>query len=158
MVSVSVSISHNTAGKYKTYIYDNLLPYWPACALRSSDQQLLQIPYMHTEFGQRSFSYCSPKNQRYGMPLRKLLLQQLPLNVGLNLTSLATSNSITQSVSLHLATAHAPDSRFSPHCAHYELDYYYITIIILKTILILCTQFSQESFYNVSTNFPITLY
>jgi len=41
--------------------YDTLLPYRPARALRFSDQQLLQILYMNTEFGRRSFSYCSPK-------------------------------------------------------------------------------------------------
>ena len=29
--------------------------------MRSFDQQFLQIPYMNTEFGQRSFSYCSTK-------------------------------------------------------------------------------------------------
>ena len=43
------------------YLYDTLHPYWPAHTLRCSNQQLLQIPYMHTKFGQHSFKYCSPK-------------------------------------------------------------------------------------------------
>jgi len=32
----------------------------PSRALRSSTQQLLQVPYMSTDFGRRAFSYCSP--------------------------------------------------------------------------------------------------
>jgi len=34
---------------------------WKTRAMRSFDQQFLQIPYMNNEFGQRSFNYCSPK-------------------------------------------------------------------------------------------------
>jgi len=32
----------------------------PSRALRSSTQQLLQVPYMSTDFGRRTFSYSSP--------------------------------------------------------------------------------------------------
>jgi len=47
---------------YKSWLYISilnfvtLLPYWPACTLCSFNEQLVQIPYMNTKFGQRSFS------------------------------------------------------------------------------------------------------
>ena len=37
-----------------------LLFYQPSRPLRSSNQQLLQVPYMSTDFGRRAFSYSSP--------------------------------------------------------------------------------------------------
>ena len=44
-----------------TCLHDTLLPYRLPRALRSSDQQLLQIPYTNTDFGQRSVSYLFTK-------------------------------------------------------------------------------------------------
>jgi len=53
--------------KYKTlatcqpsYLYNLLQLYQPSWALRSSTQQLLQVPYMSTDFGRHAFSYSSP--------------------------------------------------------------------------------------------------
>jgi len=42
-----------------SYLY-NLQLHQPSRALRSSTQQLLQVPYMSTDFGRRAFSYSSP--------------------------------------------------------------------------------------------------
>jgi len=50
-----------SATQQPTYLHNTLLTYWPGCNLHSSEQQLLQMSYVNTEFGQRSFSYCSLK-------------------------------------------------------------------------------------------------
>jgi len=41
------------------YLYNLLQLHQPSRALRSSTQQLLQVPYMSTDFGRRAFSYSS---------------------------------------------------------------------------------------------------
>ena len=43
-----------------SYLYNLLQLHQPSRALRSSTQQLLQVPYMSTDFGRRAFSYSSP--------------------------------------------------------------------------------------------------
>ena len=43
-----------------SYPYNILQLHQPSRALRSSAQQLLQVPYMSTDFGRRAFSYSSP--------------------------------------------------------------------------------------------------
>jgi len=50
-----------TTAHQRHYFWNTLLWNWPACALHSFNQQLLQIPYMNIEFGQCSFGYCSLK-------------------------------------------------------------------------------------------------
>ena len=42
------------------YLYNLLQLHQPSRALRSSTQQLLQVPYMSTDFGRCTFSYSSP--------------------------------------------------------------------------------------------------
>jgi len=43
------------------YLRSLLFPYEPMRALRSSSQQLLNVPTVTTDFGRRAFSYCAPK-------------------------------------------------------------------------------------------------
>jgi len=43
-----------------SYLYNLLQLHQLSRALRSSTQQLLQVPYMSTDFGRRAFSYSSP--------------------------------------------------------------------------------------------------
>ena len=43
-----------------SYLYNLLQLHQPSRALHSSTQQLLQVPYMSTDFGWRTFSYSSP--------------------------------------------------------------------------------------------------
>ena len=43
-----------------SYLYNLLQLHPPSRALRSSTQQLLQVPYMSTDFGRSAFSYSSP--------------------------------------------------------------------------------------------------
>jgi len=43
------------------YLRSLLFPYEPTRALRSSSQQLLNVPTVRTDFGRRVFSYCAPK-------------------------------------------------------------------------------------------------
>ena len=43
-----------------SYLYNLFQLHQPSRALRSSAQQLLQVPYMSTNFGRRAFSYSSP--------------------------------------------------------------------------------------------------
>jgi len=42
-----------------SYLYNLLQLHQPSRALHSSSQQLLQVPYMSTDFGQLAFSYSS---------------------------------------------------------------------------------------------------
>ena len=45
-------------------IYDDTMQlHQPSRAHRSLTQQLLQVPYMSTNFGRRAFSYSSPATQ-----------------------------------------------------------------------------------------------
>ena len=43
------------------YLRSLLFPYKPTRALRSSSQQLLNVPTVTTDCGRRAFSYCAPK-------------------------------------------------------------------------------------------------
>ena len=43
------------------YLRSLLFPYESTQALRSSSQQLLNIPTVTTDFGRRAFSYCAPR-------------------------------------------------------------------------------------------------
>ena len=43
------------------YLRSLLFPYEPTRALRSSSQQLLNVPTVTTDYGRRAFSYCAPK-------------------------------------------------------------------------------------------------
>jgi len=45
---------------HPSYLYNLLQLHQPSRALRSSTEQLLQVPYMSTDFGRRAFSYSSP--------------------------------------------------------------------------------------------------
>jgi len=67
-------------------------PYQPAGVLHCSDQQLCQFQHMNTEFDQRSFTQVllfTQDMERNPWHYQKLTvkLQQLPLNIGLTLTS-----------------------------------------------------------------------
>ena len=46
--------------KQPTYLSQLLVPYQPTCNLRSSDQHLLIVPNMKSNFGKRSFSFSAP--------------------------------------------------------------------------------------------------
>jgi len=55
------TLTYNTLASYQpSYLYNLLQLHQPSRALRSSTQQLLQVPYMSTDFGRRAFSYSSP--------------------------------------------------------------------------------------------------
>jgi len=102
------------------YLYDTLILYWPAHALHTSKQQLLEIPYMNSEFCQCSFSYCSPNIWNKIPAIIKASATVATFKHWLKshfLNQLVTQ--ITQSVSLQLVTAHTSDSRFPLHCSCY---------------------------------------
>jgi len=48
-----------------SYLYNLLQLHQPSQALCSSTQQLLQVPYMSTDFGRCMFSYSSPATWNY---------------------------------------------------------------------------------------------
>lgn len=68
---VAVLTDKISATHQPTYLYDALLPYQPASALHSSNQQILQIWYMNTKFGPRSFSTVHPRCGIRFLPLSK---------------------------------------------------------------------------------------
>jgi len=60
-ILVSAILTYKTLATCQpSYLYNLLQVYHPSQALRSSTQQLLYVPYMSTDFGQRVFSYSSP--------------------------------------------------------------------------------------------------
>lgn len=68
------SITYNTLSiGQPTYLRSLLHSYVPARSLRSSDQQLLQVPRCSTDFGRRAYSHCAPR-----------LWNQLPLHLRLS--------------------------------------------------------------------------
>jgi len=55
------TLTYKTLATCQTsYLYNLLQVYHPSRALRSSTQQLLDVPYMSTDFGRCTFSYSSP--------------------------------------------------------------------------------------------------
>jgi len=50
------------------YLRSLLFPYEPTRALRSSSQQLLNLPTVTTDFGRRAFSCCAPRFEMKSQP------------------------------------------------------------------------------------------
>ena len=111
------------------YLCSLLFPYEPTRALRSSSQQLLNVPTVTTDFGRRAFSYCAPK-----------IWNEIPAAIT-NAPTVQTLNTGSKPICLVLRTIlkHDPTSaswtpgdcprlRFGHilrHCARCKSTYYY---------------------------------
>jgi len=55
------TLTYKTLATFQpSYLYNLLQLHQPSRALHSSTQQLLQVPYMSTDFGRRTFRHSSP--------------------------------------------------------------------------------------------------
>src|SRR5271170_5836100 len=57
---IAVLIFKTLNHKEPTYLSQLLVPYQPTCNLRSSDQHLVIVPNMKSNFGKRSFTFSAP--------------------------------------------------------------------------------------------------
>jgi len=84
--------------------------------LHCSDNQLVQMPYMNNNFGQHSFSYFHPMYE-----MKCGIIKASPIvaayYICLNLSSFV-SHSLTQSMSVHLASVSASNLRFPLDTVH----------------------------------------
>jgi len=101
------------AAHQPTYLYNSLVP---ACSLHCSDNQLVQMPYMNTNFGQHSFSYFHPIYETK-CGIIKASPTVATYYICLNLSSFV-GHSLTQSMSVHLASVSASNLRFPLYTVH----------------------------------------
>ena len=104
----------------------------PTRSLRSSSQQLLNVPTVTTDFGRRAFSYCAHKiwNEIPATIIEMLQLCKLS-NAGSKLTCLVLWTILKHDPIFHLANARTSDSVIYSDIAHaISLRIITITIII----------------------------
>ena len=109
------------------YLRSLLFPYEPTWAVRSSSQQLLNVPTVTTDFGRRAFSYCAPKIWNE-IPAA---IRNAPTVQTYKPTCLVLRTILKHDPTSHLATARASDSVIYSDIARVISLRIIITIIII---------------------------